>query len=82
MRGWWPDRPGLEAAAVKINELPPIDLKFYSWVLEQIDKHYAASALWMFKPLPTPRVFGMACAEQYKLGMKSDTNRAGLVGNT
>lgn len=52
------------------------------WALEQIDKNYAASALWMFRPLPTPRVFGMACAEQYRLGLKHDSYRAGLTSNS
>lgn len=45
------------------------------------NSYYAASALWMFQPLPTPRVFGMACAEQYKLALKHDSYRPGLIGN-
>lgn len=51
------------------------------WALEQIDKHYASSALWLFKPLPTPKVFGMACAEQYRRGLRNDPYRARFTSN-
>ena len=54
----------------------------YRWALEELGDDYAASALWMFLPLPSYRVFGMACAEQYKLGLKNDSRRPGLVGHS
>lgn len=58
-----------------------ITYDFYSKLMAHIEKNYAASALWMFKPLPTPRVFGMACAEQYRLGMKYDSYSARLASH-
>jgi len=53
----------------------------YRWAMEELGNDYAASALWMFQPLPTPKVFGMACSEQYKLALKNDSYRPGLVSN-
>lgn len=54
----------------------------YRWALEELGDDYADSALYMFIPLPSYRVFGMACAEQYKLSLKHDSYRPGLVGHT
>jgi len=64
-----------------ISEITEPNFHMLGWALEKIGKHYSASALWMFQPLPTPRVFGMACAEQYKLSLKHDSYRPGLIGN-
>lgn len=48
-------------------------LQIQKWALEQIDIHYAQSALWLFKRLPSAAITALAYLEKKKMGLHNDS---------